>query len=195
MLSPEALNEKMNNIGMYNLMSQKLNTNTLPRTFIRGRDAIDHVWMTRYLADKTTFAGYAPFESTYVSDHRGLYFDFPKQVLFPTSVSKIVPHKSRKLKSSIPKRVKAYLKILDEEWTTHKMYSKFQDVAKILKTDGITPATVTHLNNLNKQITEIMLHAENRCTNVSSHHPDFWSPELSAAIKNKRFWKAEKRRA
>ena len=40
-----------------------------------------------------------------------------------------------------------------------------------------------------------MLHAENCCTNVSSHHPDFWSPELSEAVKNRRFWKAEKRRA
>ena len=114
-LSPENMNEKFSNIGLYNLMSHKLGSTNLPRTFIRGRDAIDHVWMTRYLVDNTTFAGYAPFDVNYISDHRGLYFDIPRNVLFPTSVSRIAPHKFRKLKSSIPKRVRAYLKKLNDE--------------------------------------------------------------------------------
>ena len=93
--SPEGLGEKMNSIGLYNLMSHKIGNANLPRTFIRGKDAIDHVWMTRYLADQTIFAGFAPFDTNYMSDHRGIYFDVPKSILFPTTNQKIVSHKFR----------------------------------------------------------------------------------------------------
>ena len=83
--SPEKLNEKMKNIGMYNLMENHINTKKLPRTFNRGSQAIDHVLMTKHLLDNTTYAGYAPFEEGYISDHRGIFFDLKENALFPTT--------------------------------------------------------------------------------------------------------------
>ena len=90
--SPEQLNEKMKNIGLYNLMEHHINTRDLPRTFNRGSQAIDHVFMTKHILDNTTYAGYAPFEEGYISDHRGIFFDLKEKALFPTTQSNIIHH-------------------------------------------------------------------------------------------------------
>ena len=84
---------------------------------------------------------------------------------------------------------------LKNNWEEHKIEKKYTKLLTSFKTNGPTQSNIKDLNNLDKQITEMMIHAETKCTNVSSHHPDFWSPDLSAAIKNRRFWRAEKRRA
>ena len=47
------------------------------------------------------------------------------------------------------------------------------------------------LNQLDKEITEIMVHAEKKSTTVSSRHLDHWSPELIAARRHKRHWRIQ----
>ena len=48
------------------------------------------------------------------------------------------------------------------------------------------------INELDQQVTEILLlSAEKKCTKVSSHHLECWSPELVEAMKTERFWKAQ----
>ena len=64
------------------------------------------------------------------------------------------------MKSSIPKRVRAYLKILNDEWETHKIAEKFKQINKSFQELGATSQNAIALNNLDKQITDMMLHAE-----------------------------------
>ena len=42
------------------------------------------------------------------------------------------------------------------------------------------------LNQLDSQITEILIGAEKKCTKVRSHHLDDWTPELMEALERKR---------
>ena len=83
MVSPEKLNEKMENIGLYNLMAHHLDSKELPRTFNRGKNAIDHVYVTRNILEHTHHAGFAPFDEGFITDHRGLFFDLHENLLFP----------------------------------------------------------------------------------------------------------------
>ena len=192
--SPEKLNEKMLNAGMYNLMEHKLGTKSLPRTFNRGSSAIDHIYMTKHLVDNVTYAGYAPFSEGYISDHRGLFFDIKENALFPTTQSNIMHHEFRKLKSKLPKRVEKYIEKLDEDWETHKITEKFKELAANMKLEGKTKRMSKKLNDLDNLITELMICAERRCANVTTHHPEYWSPKLAEAMKLRRFWKREKRK-
>ena len=40
-------------------------------------------------------------------------------------------------------------------------------------------------------ITKILTRAELKCTKLSSHHLDVWTPELIMATKNKRYWRTK----
>ena len=43
------------------------------------------------------------------------------------------------------------------------------------------------INKLDKQISDIMAAAEKKCTAVSCHHLDSWSPESIQAMATKRY--------
>ena len=185
--SPEKLNEKIKNAGLYNLMENHINSKNLPRTFNRGSQAIDHVFMTKHLLDNTTYAGYAPFEEGYISDHQGIFFDLKENALFPTTQSNIIHHEFRRLKSKLPKRVGKYIKQLNDDWETHNITDQFKQIAHQLKQQGQTKKLCKKLNDLDKLITELMICAERKSTTVTSHHPEHWSPTLADAIKQRRF--------
>ena len=71
-------------------MGEHLGTKSLPRIHSRGSKSIDHVWATRHIIDNVTRAGYAPFSHVMDSDHRGLFFDIPKNALFDADSLKVV---------------------------------------------------------------------------------------------------------
>ena len=170
-------------------MEERLGTSDLPRTHSRGSKAIDHVWATKYILDNIQHAGFAPFGHFYDSDHRGIFIDIEEKILFQEHESKIIYHEYRRLKSCTPKRVKKYMKKLKQEWDVHKIDKKYENILSTKFTDPLLFEKA--LNNLDKQITEIMINAEKSCTNMSSHHLDSWSPELVEAYKKKRYWKSQ----
>ena len=123
-VSTEKLHEKFENIGLYNVMESRLNTKDLPRTFVRGKSSIDHIFVTQHLLDNVHRAGFVPFDEGFTSDHRRLFFDIHETILFPANNLNIVHHEFRKLKSNDPKRVSRYLKQLEEDWGKHKIMQK-----------------------------------------------------------------------
>ena len=193
-LSPEKLNEKLEAVGLYNLMTHHLDTKELPRTFNRGKSAIHHIYVTRHILENIHRAGYAPFDEGFVTDHRGIFFDISDEILFPNDNLNIVHHEFRKLKSNDPKSVEKYLKQLDEDWTAHKILQKYKKLCQDFKNNGITDENVMNLNKLDQHITEIMISAERKCTHITSKHPEHWSPALATAIKKKKVWKKERKK-
>lgn len=61
--SSEGMLSKLKDLGLFNVMEERLNTNNLPCTYSRGPQAIDHVWATKYLLDNIKYAGIAPFHT------------------------------------------------------------------------------------------------------------------------------------
>ena len=122
--SCEKMRDKFYKAGLFNLMEEKMGTKQLPQTHSRGSTAIDHVWATRHIIDSVSRSGYAPFGHLLQSDHRGLFFDIPENALFDADSLKIVYHDFRRLRSTIPKRTKKYLKHFESDWKSHKIDKK-----------------------------------------------------------------------
>ena len=80
--SKEKLSDKLYSIGRFNVFENRMETKSLPRTFSRGTEAIDHIWTTKFILDNISYAGMAPFNYGYDSDHRGLFIDIADSVLF-----------------------------------------------------------------------------------------------------------------
>lgn len=157
---PERMSDKFKEAGLFNMMEKHLDTTSLPRTQSRGSKAIDHIWATRHIIDNVTRAVYAPFNHLMESGHRGLFFDIPEDALFGADSLKVVYHKYRRLKSTIPTRTLKYMKTLSKDWEYHKIDQKFETIRDLFNSDILKERLSQVLNQLDGKVTEIMVHAE-----------------------------------
>lgn len=93
--SPEGMSTMLEEIGLYNVMAERLNNVDLPRTHVRGSHAVDHIWATKYILDNIQLAGIAPFGTHYHSDHRGFFIDIHENILFNKDDTTILYHDFR----------------------------------------------------------------------------------------------------
>ena len=110
--SVEKTNNKLYEIGLHNVLQQRLAPSSLPRTHRRGSQAIDHIWVTTSMLPSIEHTGFAPFNFIGNSDHRGMYIDVNLSQLLHFNIIPLQPIQNRRLQSKIPKRTKEYLKIL-----------------------------------------------------------------------------------
>ena len=183
--SPEAMSSQFESVGLYNVFEHRFQNSNLPRTHARGSQAIDHVWCTQHILDNISYAGFSPFGHIWDSDHRGLFVDIKASILFQNDEISLVYSDFRRLKSTIPKRTKKYLDALHTNWKYHNINQKFNDLSATKYSDD-PELFEKKINCLDKQITEIMVGAERRCTKVSSHHIDDWCPETMEALELRR---------
>ena len=184
--SREQTHEKLMEIGLINLMQNTIES-SLPKTWNRGKDAIDHVYMSVDVVKSVKKSGFAPFELIALSDHRGLFFDLDSAILFEEKLHQVEPAKFRRLQSSNMKRVKEYHRLLEDEWKNHKIDERLQKIADTIKRDGMTNENLKRLNNIDNQITDIMRHSEKKCTKISRHARDPWSPQLKELAREIRY--------
>ena len=64
----------MKQLGLMNAPNERLKL-YLPNTFIRGKDATDHIWITPKLFDVITNIYHLPFNTYCKIDHRPLVID------------------------------------------------------------------------------------------------------------------------
>ena len=181
---PEKTNEKLREMGMINLMEVYLGKDALPRTCNRGSNTIDHIWVTSNILSEVSSAGYAPFDFIDHSDHRGLYVDLKLKNILDENMFHLEPPRLKRLKSSIPMRVEKYLEIIEEQMKYHKIEKRYIDIYKDFHKNGKTVQNEEALNKLDSQITEIMKHAENKCSNLPTYGLLAWSTKLKDAIGN-----------
>ena len=177
----EKTHEKLNNIGLINVFQDRLG-NHLPRTHKRGKEAIDHIFVTPNVIQHITRAGIAPFDFGLQSDHRPLMFDLDLGGLLDPSVNMITPYHCRRLKTTVPKRMEKYLEMLNELWDFHKIDDRIIRVANKFR-NGDEDAEKA-INDLDEMITGLMRHSEKKCSKAGKHHTLPWSPELHYGILN-----------
>ena len=90
----------------------------------------------------------------------------------------------RRLRSNVPTRVTKYTAVIREKWKYHKISSRFLRLKKNFDELGKNNYLVKELNALDKQITEIMIHSEKKCSNVPSHNMSGWSVQLKETLKH-----------
>ena len=88
--SRENTHQTLTQLGLINLMEKRF-PGSLPKTWNRGRTAIDHVYMSVDVFKTVRKAGYAPFDVVALSDHRGIFFDLDMGVLFDEELFSTIP--------------------------------------------------------------------------------------------------------
>ena len=181
--SRENTNNKLQELGLINLMEEYIGATALPRTCKKGTKAIDHIWITGNILPKVHSAGYAPFDFLKESDHRGLFFDFYYKEILDDDLFYLETYSKKRLKSSIPARVEKYMETIKQKWEENKFEERYCRIAKAFADNGVNEENIRDLNNLDKQITEVMIQAEKKCSKIPTCKLYAWSTKLKNAMK------------
>ena len=114
------------------------------------------------------------------SDHLAIVIDVNINILFRQSCSSFTQPKGRKLTSGNPETVKKYVSFLKTQFQNHKIFERCRSLREAMEKDEFTLKHQRQLYILDKQVTEILLGAENQCSKRTTDR-NFWSPELDNA--------------
>jgi len=178
-------NTTMSEMGIVNVLQNQNVLEKKIRSQNRGRKILDGIWMSAPLMDIHRQAGLAPFYDLITSDHRGIFLDLDLKNILDAPNIEFTQLRYRRLQSTIPKRAKAYMKELENQWSHRSLHKKIEQLQESHTTMG-KEMLAEKLNKLDSQIGEIMTASEKKCTLVNKMAIHEWSPQLAQAIKNER---------
>ena len=124
-----------------------------------------------------------------MSDHLGFAVDVDMVALFGGEYSMLASQIPRKLSV---KNAKARLKFeadIVRQWETHNLYNRAADFLWKARSNSFEMRDTFALNKFDKQVTEILLGANNRCSKrVATRDP--WSPALRDCGRVIVYWRA-----
>ena len=165
-------------IGLANVIRYLLPNIPSCRSYFRGRHLIDGIWASPQVCNAVRNIGIAPFYYVIPSDHRAMVFYINIHQILDSHNSSMLPPPYRRLKSTIPKRTKAYTTKLSELWFLYNITLKIDKIEFLLDNDGATESNLKILNNLDTKISEIMSHAGKKCCKIGRHAIHSWSTEF-----------------
>jgi hypothetical protein len=128
-------------------------------TYSRGRKCIDYIFTSRDLLPFISRVGYLAMFEANNSDHRGMFLDISECIL-DTKVILSRPTKryiGSKSKADIIYKYKNYI---HRQFIRHRIYDRAAELKRLSDKGPVTPELIRQINNLDKQITEIILAAE-----------------------------------
>ena len=121
------------------------------------------MWVSKYVLDNITNAGIAPFRYLYDSIHRGIFIDIDDIILFRPEDSKLVYHDFRRLKSTIPKHIKKYMRHVRKCWDNKKINDEHKKMFELCANSAPVIDINLQLTHLDNAITDILIQAELLC--------------------------------
>jgi hypothetical protein len=99
-------------------------------TYARGLNRLDYIFCSQPLLSAVSSCGAEPFNHHIFSDHRALFVDWNKLLLFGAQALTVVAQSHRHLQSkSMPSRSK-YINSLYEYCTSHNIFARIQALEK-----------------------------------------------------------------
>ena len=179
--SSEGTNEIFLNMGLFNVMEHRIGEG-LPATRIPGSQGIDHIWVTYDLIHHVKRAGYAPLHFFDRSDHRAIVMDIDLRYILDKDLVSLKNKVERKLRTSMPDRMEKYIKYVITQWDYHRIHDRILSIKHEISNSSDNNLYIKKLNDIDKQITEILNAGEKKCTKVPSGTNVEWSPNLHQAI-------------
>lgn len=189
----KGINKQLTEIGLVNVLTEKLPVTENVRTYDRGSKIIDGVWATPTVCDHVENVSLAPFYTEVESDHRPILLDLNLKGLLDAKLIDIKPPMGRRLKIKSPKRVKQYIEYAKQQWEDHSIRAKISQIEEYLHESDVDDFIEKALNNLDSQIQEILSAAEKRCCKVPSTGKLQWSIRLEKVLKRIRQCKLDLR--
>jgi len=179
----------MKELGLINVLASNITIPDGVRTHNRGSQIIDGVWATPYMQEKIISCGLAPFDYMYTSDHRGIFLDMDILEVLDAREIDVTPPPYRRLKCTIPKRVRSYCKEVQDKWENHKIKEKIDkliDMSTLIYDDEIKQGFIKFLNQYDDEISGILSSAERNCCNIGRQCSLLFTPTLKKILRNKR---------
>ena len=131
-----------------------------PKTYFRGKDAIDGIWVSEEI--EISAAAYLPFDPE-LGDHRPVVVNISKRTLLGVDGPKIKPAAARRLNSKVKRIRQKYIDRLEEQFGKHKVLERLAKLETEAEKEELSVEAKQALENLDRQITELMTCAESNC--------------------------------
>jgi hypothetical protein len=123
------------------------------------RKRINYIITSQALVQYVSQVGYLGLYESNCSDHQGMFMDISESII-DTKVS-LSRHEKRYIGSkSKPEIIYRYKQYIHKQFQIHRIYKQAEEIKKQAENGKTTIELIQRLNNLDKQITEIMLAAE-----------------------------------
>ena len=173
--------------GLCDAHSLSNDTSPVPATHQRGSKKIDFVMISPRLADAVDAVSILALQDGYLSDHRALVVDFNSSKLFGSTTSAVVSPSKRRLTSTNPRALHAYISHMAAHLDMHRIVEKATALAAI-SVDDWTQSDMNAFETLDDSLAMGRTAANKKCSAVDSgKYP--WSPALDKAGARKLYWK------
>ena len=156
----ETLNNFFTKMGLQNALNMYIDQGLTARSYFRGKTIIDGIWCSPITLESIRSLGMAPFYFVTPSDHRGLFCDIDIHHLLDENTKLIPPAPYRRLISTSPKRVESYSTSVSQKWFLYNIPLKVEQLEDIFRREGVNEKTISLLNKIDDQITEILTTSE-----------------------------------
>ena len=94
------------------------------------------------------------------------------------------PASRRRLQSTVPACVKKYLENVQKCWKSQNIENRAKSILQETIEHGMSAQLEQKLNNLDSNISEIMRHAEKKCSKLHSTIQNDWSVKFHHKLQN-----------
>eukprot|EP00978_Attheya_sp_CCMP212_P024070 scaffold75064_cov55-Attheya_sp.AAC.2 len=168
---------------LIDLMATRLGAD-LPETYVRGKKTIDLIFGSPRLEDAIECVGYFAFNDGILSDHRGLFIDFNRSILFEKD-QVTAERPQRMLSTKNKKGAVQYRTTASQSIISNNILKRAQEIKAQAKI-GFMTKVQEDLEVLDTELHNLLLKAEQQI-DVHSHLP--WSPTLHKAYQVWKYWK------
>jgi len=182
------LHQQLKEIGLINVATEKVGDD-LPRTYNRGSECIDFMYVSQKVFQSINRFGIAQFNYFQKSDHRGMYVDLHLDSILQAEKYVIPYANHRRLKMNSVQGMKKYQEVISKEICSHKIKEKVKQIEKELKENGNNKSLEEELNKVDDLIQSSLMVAEKKCSQIHMNCTHDWSPELKFTLQNLRYAK------
>ena len=164
------LKKWMQELGLVDLIAQK--HGACPKTHIRSKNApIDCIFGSAHFnIDRGGFLSFTKL----LSDHRGVWVDIPKFLLYGYNPPQPTFPSARRLKLNDPRIVNRYISLLLESMHQHDLFQKMNDLHQQTQVQW-TNVMAQEFEKIDKTIGRLMDDAESKCRKLRTGAVP-WSP-------------------
>eukprot|EP00978_Attheya_sp_CCMP212_P047772 scaffold428280_cov122-Attheya_sp.AAC.1 len=142
---------------LIDLMTTRLGAE-LPETYVRGKKTIDHIFGSARLENAIECAGYFAFNNGIMSDHRGLFIDFNRAILF--GKDQVAAEQSQRMLSTKNKKGAAqYRTTASQSILSNNILKRAQAIEAQAKI-GFTTKVQEDIEILDTELHNLLLKAE-----------------------------------
>lgn len=145
---------------------------TTPATYQWGQDQLDIAIGKPAVTAIIHKVGIEPFNSTFQSNHRGIYHNLDLKSLLSTTIKEAQVKYQQQVTRKTPKAIKIYITHLHKYLQSHQCIQRAQDIKELSSTQTSTPSNplAQQINKLDRDITWGILYAKKQCKQ-KAHDP------------------------